>query len=88
MSPIRAVTVSEDDHLSMTFSSDGTNFSFHLTGNELKSSMEIYSVTGQLLSSTDVTGIKNGELLLPEEKGLYFVRLISGDKIISEKILK
>lgn len=88
MSPIRAVTVSEDDHLSMTLSSDGTNFSFHLTGNEFKSSMEIYSVTGQLLSSTDVTGIKNGELLLPEEKGLYFVRLISGDKIISEKILK
>jgi hypothetical protein len=86
-SPIRAITILPEDKLTLALEILPEEWQFSFTGTALNSRLEIYSATGALVYAEDVSKKTNAAVIRPSAHGLYFIRLISGEKLVTEKIM-
>jgi hypothetical protein len=85
-SEIRAVTITDSRVVSFNLINTEDGISYTISGNSGKADIEIYSISGQLIASHQVSESNSGQLHLPAEHGLYIIRLISPNGIVTKHV--
>jgi hypothetical protein len=87
-SSIVPVNIKSAPVFQISFNAESGNAHYAVNGIAGKSVIEIYSISGQLVNQVEVYNDQIGYLELPKDHGVYIVRLISSESVITRNLVK
>ncbi len=85
-SPIRTVTLEKTSGLTFNVEATENGFSYFISGAGSECVLHVFTVTGQTVASAQAA--ESGEILLPEAKGIYFIRLTGTNGTVTKSLLR
>ncbi len=85
-SPIRTVTIEKRTGITFNVAATENGFTYTSSGAGDEIRVQVFTVTGQLVAVAQAA--ESGEILLPEVKGIYFIRLTGTNGTVTKSLYR